>query len=224
MDSGFQGQFLNPTVLNKSPLPSNNAKFSSTHGYELPFFQNRSHENDAKFHLPWNKPCDSIILPGTFLCLHSTWTRKISMPGIYGGWTNYWMDSAEEVPLTPLSSALCSGFPSSKVVSLQCLGNAGTQKATSNLPSLCWERENFPVFIYKATTVAPVICDQVNKAPVTLSVQNLPLCSSFPDCIANLKHKLDHFLPHLRPLVVPITFGQNEINSLNPNWSQLDSW
>lgn len=141
MDSGFQGQFLNPTVLNKSPLPSNNAKFSSTHGYELPFFQNRSHENDAKFHLPWNKPCDSIILPGTFLCLHSTWTRKISMPGIYGGWTNYWMDSAEEVPLTPLSSALCSGFPSSKVVSLQCLGNAGTQKATSNLPSLCWERE-----------------------------------------------------------------------------------
>lgn len=95
IDSGFQGQFLNPKVLNKALLHSNNTNFPSSQRYELPFFQNRIHESDAKFHLPWNKLCDSMTLPGIFFCLYSTWTRKIPIPI-----TNYWTDGLKKAPLT----------------------------------------------------------------------------------------------------------------------------
>lgn len=142
IDSGFQGQFLNPKVLNKALLHGNNTNFPPSHRNELPFFQNRFNECDAKFHLPWNKLCDSMTLPEIFICLYSTWPGKIPVPIIQRRWTNYWTDSPKNVPLSPLSFALCCDFPYSKAGSLQRLDNAGTQKASSNLPSLYWERRS----------------------------------------------------------------------------------
>lgn len=196
MDSGFQGQFLNPKVLNKALLHSNNTNIPSSQRYALPFFQNRSHESDAKFHLPWNKLCDSRTLPGIFFCLYSTWTRKIPIPI-----TNYWTDGLKNVPLTPLSFALGYDFPYSKAGSLQHFDNAGTQKASSNLPSLYWER-TFPCLHFQSYHNSP--CSYLWYMIRIITLQSLylfkvsPLALHSRDDIAALKCTSDHFTTTLK--------------------------
>lgn len=66
-----------------------------------PFFQNRSDDNHSKPHIPWNKLDDSVMYPGTFLCLSSVWTMKVSIPVKYRTLTWYcacyhWKKGAKE--------------------------------------------------------------------------------------------------------------------------------
>lgn len=166
-----------------------------------------------------------FTLPGTFLCLHRTWNRKIPMSIIYRRLTNYWTEGPKEVLLTLLSSVLCCDFSYSKVGSLQCLGNAGTRKA-SNLPSLYRERTSpclhFQYYHHGSCSYLwymsrVIIHSHLICPPLT------PFVLHSRDCIIALQLLLDHLITIFKTFGGFYYFWTKWNNPQNPKRSLLDS-
>lgn len=87
-------------------------------------------------------------------------------------------------------------FSYSKAGSLQHFDNAGTQKASSNLPSLYWER-TFPCLHFQCYHNSPCPYLWYMTRIITLQSPYLfkvsPLALHSRDYIATLKHTSDHF-------------------------------